>query len=225
MRHAATRLLSGGFFTEYDRGIVIAGGAFDQFGLTKPVICILSRKCLPCWDGFCLPCCHSPLRNPFTAYPSTENQLSRHRRRHPLTRTTAMMDRTRLWISEAECKGRTRSRCTRSSSAPANQAHACAPPARLLRTDRTHRHVKAESCRPDIQHDLDSHTSLPHLSTCQKEILQHIANGLTAKEVSKCIGIRPYGVNAHLRAIFNSLGAASRTEAVSIAIRNQMLKI
>ena len=40
LRHAAPRLLSGGFFTEYDRGIVIAGGAFDQFGLTKPVICI-----------------------------------------------------------------------------------------------------------------------------------------------------------------------------------------
>ena len=35
LRHAAPRLLSGGFFTEYDRGIVIAGGDFDQFGLTK----------------------------------------------------------------------------------------------------------------------------------------------------------------------------------------------
>jgi len=38
------------------------------------------------------------------------------------------------------------------------------------------------------------------------------------------MGIGADGVNAHLRVIFSRLGASSRTEAVSIAIRTQLLK-
>ena len=62
------------------------------------------------------------------------------------------------------------------------------------------------------------------LSPRQIEVLGHVARGMTTKEISDVMGIGIDGVNAHLRVIFSRLGASSRTEAVSIAIRTQLLK-
>jgi DNA-binding CsgD family transcriptional regulator len=56
-------------------------------------------------------------------------------------------------------------------------------------------------------------------------VLAHAAKGMTTKEISDIMGIGADGVNAHLRVIFSRLGAASRTEAVSIALQNHLLKI
>jgi LuxR family maltose regulon positive regulatory protein len=55
-------------------------------------------------------------------------------------------------------------------------------------------------------------------------VLGHVAKGLTTKEISDIMGIGADGVNAHLRGIFSRLNASSRTEAVSIALRNHLLK-
>ena len=64
------------------------------------------------------------------------------------------------------------------------------------------------------------------LSPRQIEVLAHAAKGMTTKEISDIMGIGADGVNAHLRVIFFSHpGAASRTEAVSIALQNHLLKI
>ena len=63
------------------------------------------------------------------------------------------------------------------------------------------------------------------LSPRQIEVLAHAAKGMTTKEISDIMGIGADGVNAHLRVIFSRLGAASRTEAVSIALQNHLLKI
>ncbi len=78
---------------------------------------------------------------------------------------------------------------------------------------------------PEIQHNLDLHTTQPSLSPRQTEILMHVANGKTTKEISDIVGIGPDGVNAHLRAIFARLGAASRAEAVSIALREHLVDL
>ena len=77
----------------------------------------------------------------------------------------------------------------------------------------------------EIQRHLDVYPPKPALSPRQIEVLSHVAKGMTTKEISEIMGIGTDGVNAHLRVIFTRLGAASRTEAVSIAIRNQLLKI
>ena len=44
-----------------------------------------------------------------------------------------------------------------------------------------------------------------------------------AKEIADILNIGTDGVNAHLRIIFSRLGASSRTEAVSIAIRHHLI--
>ena len=77
----------------------------------------------------------------------------------------------------------------------------------------------------EIQRHLDVYPPKPAFSPRQIEVLSHVAKGMTTKEISDIMGIGTDGVNAHLRVIFTRLGAASRTEAVSIAIRNQLLKI
>ena len=47
---------------------------------------------------------------------------------------------------------------------------------------------------------------------------------MTTKEISNIMGIGADGVNAHLRVFFSRLNASSRTEAVSTAIRLNLLK-
>ena len=77
----------------------------------------------------------------------------------------------------------------------------------------------------EIQSHLDAYPPKPVLSPRQIEVLAHAAKGMTTKEISDIMGIGADGVNAHLRVIFSRLGAASRTEAVSIALQNHLLKI
>ena len=78
---------------------------------------------------------------------------------------------------------------------------------------------------PEIQQNLTDQSGIPELSTRQLEILKFIADGLTTKAISDRLEIGPNGVNAHLRAIFSKLGASSRTEAVTIALRKRLLKL
>jgi DNA-binding NarL/FixJ family response regulator len=76
----------------------------------------------------------------------------------------------------------------------------------------------------EIQNHLDAYPPKPVLSPRQIEVLAHVAKGMTTKEISDIMSIGTDGVNAHLRVIFSRLGAASRTEAVSIAMRMNLLK-
>ena len=78
---------------------------------------------------------------------------------------------------------------------------------------------------PEIQQSITEQSAVPELSERQLEILKLIADGLTSKAISSKLEIGPDGVNAHLRTIFSKLGASSRTEAVTIALRKHLLKI
>jgi len=77
---------------------------------------------------------------------------------------------------------------------------------------------------PDIEQSLRDTAPEIELSDRQREILNYVAKGLTTKDISNLVGIGPNGVNAHLRTIFLRLGAASRAEAVAIALRKRLLK-
>lgn len=78
---------------------------------------------------------------------------------------------------------------------------------------------------PEIQQMLDETTPIPPLSPRQNEILESIVRGLTNKDIAKKLGISAPMVNEHLTALFAKIGAANRTEAVTIALRKQLLKI
>lgn len=76
----------------------------------------------------------------------------------------------------------------------------------------------------DIEHLLEDDPPLPDLSPRQIEILESIARGLTNKEIAAQLEISLESVKSHIKIILEKLGAASRTEAASIAQRKHLLK-
>ena len=77
----------------------------------------------------------------------------------------------------------------------------------------------------EIKSSLNSIPYSATLSARQIEVLRLVAKGFDNKEVARLLGLSVDGVKKHLKVIFASLGAASRTEAVSIALSNNLLKI
>lgn len=63
------------------------------------------------------------------------------------------------------------------------------------------------------------------LSPRQQEMLDLIAKGLTNTDIARCCHLSTASVKFHLLALFRKLRAANRTEAVTIAMREQLLKI
>ncbi len=63
------------------------------------------------------------------------------------------------------------------------------------------------------------------LSERELEVLDVIAEGLSNKLIAHRLGISEHTVKTHVASIFAKLGAASRTEAVSIAIRSGLVML
>ena len=63
------------------------------------------------------------------------------------------------------------------------------------------------------------------LTEHQLDMLASIVRGLTNSEIARQFGISIPSVKDHINAIFSKLGAANRTEAVTIALRKHLLKI
>ena len=78
---------------------------------------------------------------------------------------------------------------------------------------------------PDVRQLLSKDPPAPKLTQRQLEILESITHGLTNRDIATKFGIRADGVNLHIMAILQKLGAANRTEAVAIALRKHLLKI
>jgi DNA-binding NarL/FixJ family response regulator len=78
---------------------------------------------------------------------------------------------------------------------------------------------------PSIQTLLLENPPIPTLTEKQREILQSITRGLTNPDIAKQFGISVASVKDHINIIFSKLGAANRSEAVTIALRNHLLKI
>ena len=77
---------------------------------------------------------------------------------------------------------------------------------------------------PEIARQLSEDPPVPELTSRQAEILQSITRGLTNADIAKQLGIREDSVKEHVNAIFNKLGAANRSEAITIAMRKHLLK-
>ena len=78
---------------------------------------------------------------------------------------------------------------------------------------------------PEIAHMIRNEPPPPELTERQLEILHSITRGLTNRDIAKQFGLKPSGVRVHLDAILQKLGAATRAEAVAIALRKHLLKI
>jgi len=74
-----------------------------------------------------------------------------------------------------------------------------------------------------------THASVPQtesiepLSEREREVLQHIATGLTNQEIADRLYLSLYTVKAHVRNIYDKLGVGNRTQAVARARELEML--
>ena len=85
------------------------------------------------------------------------------------------------------------------------------------------RNRKFES--PEIEHMLENDPPVPELSPRQRDILESITRGLTNAQIALQLDISPESVKTHIAKLFEKLGAASRSEAIAIALRRHLLKI
>ena len=88
---------------------------------------------------------------------------------------------------------------------------------------RTAKGVKVLS--PEISKTLSTSPINAELTDRQMDILALTVRGLTNKDIATQFGITPSGVKRQLSAVFAKLGAANRSEAVSIALRKQLVKM
>lgn len=77
----------------------------------------------------------------------------------------------------------------------------------------------------DIRRQSKGNPMIPSLTPRQLEVLNSVSRGFTNREIADQFGISPESVKTHLENIFARIGASSRSEAVAIALRNQLLKI
>ena len=77
----------------------------------------------------------------------------------------------------------------------------------------------------DIRRQSQGNPLTPSLTPRQLEVLNSVSRGFTNREIADQFGISPESVKTHLENIFARIGASSRSEAVAIALRNQLLKI
>lgn len=78
---------------------------------------------------------------------------------------------------------------------------------------------------PQIKALLENDPPIPKLTPRQKEVLESLTRGLTNADIARQLGLCETRVVQHVNALFTKIGAANRTEAVSIALRKQLLKI
>ena len=76
----------------------------------------------------------------------------------------------------------------------------------------------------EIEHFMEKDPPVQKLTQRQSDILASLVRGLTNDDIAKQFSIQRSSVKDHLTAIFEKLGAANRSEAVSIALRKHLLK-
>ena len=77
----------------------------------------------------------------------------------------------------------------------------------------------------EIQEMLADSSPISDLSPRQNEILQCLARGLNNADIATQLGISRSVVKEHEMALYAKIGAANRTEAVTIALKKHLLKI
>ena len=78
---------------------------------------------------------------------------------------------------------------------------------------------------PEIEHFMEEDPPVQKLTQRQSAILASLVRGLTNDDIAKQFSLQRSSIKDHLTAIFEKLGAANRSEAVSIALRKHLLKI
>lgn len=78
---------------------------------------------------------------------------------------------------------------------------------------------------PEIKKLLHDDPPVPKLTSRQGEILGYMIKGLTNRDIAALLSIHEDTVEEHVSLILAKIGATNRTEAISIALRKQLMKI
>jgi two-component system, NarL family, response regulator len=65
----------------------------------------------------------------------------------------------------------------------------------------------------------------PELSTRELQVLRELATGKNNKEIAQKLQITEHTVKAHMKSILTKLGAAGRSEAISIAMKRGLIRV
>lgn len=82
----------------------------------------------------------------------------------------------------------------------------------------------ASAISSEVRTMIDDDPPAAELTPRQMEILGEMARGLTNKEIAAALSCSPESVKDRINAICTKLGAANRSEAISIALRKHLLK-
>lgn len=83
----------------------------------------------------------------------------------------------------------------------------------------------ASAISSEVRTMIDEDPPAAELTPRQMEILGEMARGLTNKEIATALSCSPESVKDRINSICTKLGAANRSEAISIALRKHLLKI
>ena len=83
----------------------------------------------------------------------------------------------------------------------------------------------ASAISSEVRTMIDDDPPAAELTPRQMEILGEMARGLTNMEIAAALSCSPESVKDRINAICTKLGAANRSEAISIALRKHLLKI
>jgi len=78
---------------------------------------------------------------------------------------------------------------------------------------------------PTIRKLLHDNPPVPKLTARQTEILTYLVKGLTNRDIAEMLRIREDSVEEHVNTILSKIDAVNRTEAVSIALRKQLVRV
>lgn len=83
----------------------------------------------------------------------------------------------------------------------------------------------AVALSPEIAAAINSCNALPDLTERQQNVLHYVSQGLSNPEIAKILGVSVITIKKHMESILAKLGAANRSEAITIAVRIGLLKV
>jgi len=86
-------------------------------------------------------------------------------------------------------------------------------------------HAGRKYIPPDVAAHLADHLGDQPLTDRELEVLRLVMDGNRNREIADCLSISEETVKAHVKHVFEKLGAADRTQAVTIALRRGLIQI
>ena len=86
-------------------------------------------------------------------------------------------------------------------------------------------HAGQRYISPEIGRQLAEHVSTNGLTPRERDVLRHMLEGRSNKQIAALLELSEHTVNIHVKHILSKLGVTGRTEAVTVALRKGILHI